>query len=77
MKRNAYPPTALETKTCPPHRWSIDCYRMGICLKCGEVKDFKALQKKQKPPSLLRAAASRGGKKNLGRTRKNKKGVRT
>ncbi len=33
-------PTALETPVCPPHHWAIRNDMMGICLKCGLVKDF-------------------------------------
>lgn len=38
-------PTAMETKTCPPHWWDLDApdgpFSRAICKKCGAGKEYK------------------------------------
>lgn len=55
---NGYPPTALETKECPPHLWYItivdvsvtsksNYHEIGTCRKCHTaVKDFGKEQRR-------------------------------
>ena len=56
-------PTALETPDCPPHHYLIDCFGIGRCSKCPEVKDFRQLQLKQKKSLTSAEKAALGGRK--------------
>jgi len=67
-----FPPTALETKKCPPHHYILDSYNLGTCCKCGAIEDFSKpeLVAERKRMSLLMSSA--GGKKNKGKPSKRK-----
>lgn len=49
------------------HFWKIDRYDVGTCVYCGEVKDFRSLQRKGHLPSYFRVAARRGGAARQGK----------
>jgi len=61
VKQN--PPTALETRDCPPHRWDCDNKDFGHCLKCGVTKDFGKLLRRYERPAYAEAKARKGGQK--------------
>ena len=52
-----FPPTALKTKNCPPHHYIIDRSNVGICKKCGTVRNFGQFLRRE-----LWGAKKKGGR---------------
>ena len=43
------------------HYWVIDCNDVGVCRCCGEVKDFRKLQRRERDSEGLYRRESRKG----------------
>lgn len=65
-----FPPTALETKECPPHHWLIDSKKVGRCLKCRAVKQFGKHRSSYGRDPILLEKSKRGGKNSKGLSKK-------
>lgn len=61
----------MATHACPPHHWIIDTREVGVCCRCGMVRDFGKLRKKEEHLMELRSKGrSKYGYGRRGRPRK-------
>ncbi|MBA7679357.1 hypothetical protein ES703_87649 [subsurface metagenome] len=59
----------LGNKDCM-HHWVLDRYDVGSCIKCGAVRDFRALLRKQFPVLMFGPGGEASRHRGRGRPRK-------
>jgi len=61
-----------EKHKCPPHHFIVDLYDVGHCIYCPEVRDFRALQRRE--AGAIEVKARLGKAASIGVRRKHRKG---